>query len=455
MGGLSAPREFLADASGRIVLTPTGGYTGPGLRVPVYAAPRPASTMTQPGAIALPGAGVQVGSMKLSGKGVKQGSGATAINSFAAGFELQATSGLAPNCASPGDDGCVHIADDRSADLKYVGFTSDSPLVQSHGGSPIFDSQAYFAITTQKPWRTPAGPQEFDVFIDTNNDNKPDVDLYNTRLGPTDIFVSVLADITDQNSSFIRDIEPINDRLGDTDTALFDSDTMMLPLWPAALTTEGGGLPPLPGFNLLAPRIHYGVASFGESGLIDSVGLDPATGLLNGSRMTVDVSRPAVEVTNPNMTNATIPRPTVGHILNPDQNGSVVTVRRDVAAYNTDHATGMLMVHFHNKVGAKANVVAVRSAPKVTLRLSAASIALHHAEGATVSVANTGGHVPTGTVTLRTSAGVAIKSAALVAGTARLTWIPATRGTFSVYVTYNGDANYGAGRSAAAAFRVL
>jgi subtilisin family serine protease len=458
LGGSSPiPREFLADASGRIVFTPTAGYTGPVLRVPVYAAPRPASTMTQPAVIALPGSGVQTGPMTLSGKGLKQGSGATAINSFVAGFELQATSGLAPACALPGDDGCIHIADDRSADLKYVGFTSDSPLVQSLGGSALFDGQAYFAITTQKPWRTSAGTQEFDIFIDTNNDGKPDAELYNTRLGATDIFLSVLVDITDPDPAnwFIRDFEPINDRVGNTDTALFDSDTMVLPFWPASLGVGDGSLPPLPGFDSLHTRIHYGVVSLGESGLIDSVGVDPTTGSLNGSRMTVDVTHPGVEVTSPGMANPAVARPTVGHILNPDQNGTVLTVRRDVAAYNADHATGMLMVHFHNKVGSKAAVVTLKSAAKMTLKLSVTAVALHHNLGATVTVANTGAHVPTGTVTLRTASGAAIKSVALVGGVARLIWAPAARGTFSVYATYGGDANYGAGRSAAAVYRVL
>src|SRR5262249_21247639 len=147
------PREFLADASGRIALTPTNGYTGPALRVPVYSAPRPASTMTQPHTLALPGSGAQIGGFKLSGHGVSQGSGAARIRSWVAGAELQATSGLAPTCKSANQQLCVHFADERSADLKYVGFTSDAPLL----ANPANDAEAYFSITTQRPWRTPAG----------------------------------------------------------------------------------------------------------------------------------------------------------------------------------------------------------------------------------------------------------------------------------------------------------
>src|SRR5205814_9970061 len=81
------PRNYLADASGRVVLTPVGGGR-PSLRVPVYAAPRPASGMTQPGTITLPVGGVQNVELPLSGTGVSQGAGEDAIQSIVAGFEL-------------------------------------------------------------------------------------------------------------------------------------------------------------------------------------------------------------------------------------------------------------------------------------------------------------------------------------------------------------------------------
>jgi hypothetical protein len=73
----------------------------------------------------------------------------------------------------------------------------------------------------------------------------------------------------------------------------------------------------------------------------------------------------------------------------------------------------------------------------------------------TVAVSNTGGHIPVGTVTVRTAAGVAIRSGTLVNGRVVLTWVPAARGTFSVYAGYGGDANYGSGKSAVVAYRVL
>ncbi len=448
------PREFLADASGRVELTPSGAYTGPALRVPVYSAPRPASTMTQPSTATLSGSGAQIGGLKLSGHALSQGSGAAKIRSYVGGFELQATSGRAPTCAAPSSDGCVHFGDERSADLKYVGTTSDYPLLRALGDPTSFaHSQAYFAIATQRPWRTVVGLQEFDVLIDTNADNVPDAIVYNTRLGSDDIFLSELLDITDPNPAnwFVRDDELINDRLGDTDTALFDSDTMVLPVWPAALgrltaAVNGVDAPALPGFSRSHSRIHYGVETFGATGFVDSVGVTSAGHLT----LSTDVLHTGVEVVSPRMLNV----PSVGLLLNPDQPSNILTVRRDVAAYNADHGKGALLIHFHNKVGAKAQVLELKSKPKVAVALSASKISLHHSISAKVTVANTAGRTPTGKVVLHNARGRALESGRLSHGKIRFTWTPRSRGTFRVFATYVGDANYSRGTSAKARYKV-
>ena len=70
-GGL--PREFLADASGRVLFAPED--SSPTLRVPVYSAPRPASVMTQPSSLDMPSGSIQMGSLPLSGTGVQPGLG--------------------------------------------------------------------------------------------------------------------------------------------------------------------------------------------------------------------------------------------------------------------------------------------------------------------------------------------------------------------------------------------
>jgi hypothetical protein len=71
----------------------------------------------------------------------------------------------------------------------------------------------------------------------------------------------------------------------------------------------------------------------------------------------MDIKKPGVEVYDQSIVNY----PTVGLSLNTDAPGAVLTVRRDKSAYNTDNGKGLLVVHFHNKVGSKANVVTLKS----------------------------------------------------------------------------------------------
>jgi subtilisin family serine protease len=468
-GGLVLGLETLADASGRVVLNPTSGATVP-LRVPVYSAPRPASRMTQPGTVNLPGRGVQRTSVHLSGTGVNQGSGATKVLSAVAGFELNATSGTAPNCSGTVTTLCVHDAAERGADLKYVGTTSDAPLLQS----PLDQGLAYFSITTQRPWTTPVGPQEFDIMIDTNGDNKPDAILYNTRLGDGDLFVSELLDVTNADPSkwFVRDDEFINDRLGSTstfpsdtgpqqvpgaDTALYDSDTMVLPLWVNAMrgySTDTGNVPALPGFNSSHTRLHFGVVTLGEAGLVDAVGLKNSTLFdtlpMLSAPLSTDVLHPGVEVYG-SLPPTDFPQSLA--LLWKDAPGSL-TLRRAVSAYNDDHGLGALFVHFHNGVGSKAQRVTLKTLPQVSLALSASSIALHHSITATVTVANTAGRTPSGTVDVRHVGGGILRSGRLSGGKVKITVTPGRRGTYQVRAEYRGDGSYARGNSRTLTLRV-
>lgn len=420
------PREFLADASGRVVLTPTDG-TQPNLRVPVYSAPRPASKMTQAASLTLPAGTIQQANLALTGTGVSQGAAATLVKSIVSGVELQATSGLLPTCSATVLTRCVHFADERAADIKYLGASTDAPQSVAAGGGPL-DGYGYFAVTTHGPWRTAAWAEEFDILIDSTGDGVADSVLYNTRLAGLDIFVSELVDL---NSGAVLDVEAMNQRLGDIDTALFDSDTMVLPVALAAL----------PGISA-HPRIRYGVASFSaeSAGPVDLVGMN-ATGTLV-SPMSMDVTRPGVVVSG-----ATSPS-TGPPLLYNDQPGTSLVVRRDAPAYGADHAQGVLMVHFHNTAGTKAQVVRLKSASKVAIKLSATSVKYGTAVTATVTIANTAGIPATGAVAINRAPGVQIAIGTAVNGKAVIK-LPASlaRGTYTVYAKYAGDVNYLAGIS--------
>jgi hypothetical protein len=336
------PREYQADTSGLVLFEGTGVPT---VRVPAYAAPRPASVMTQPSSITMPGGAVQEALLPLSGQGVNNGSGNTAVRSTIAGFELQATSGKAPSCSTTVQSGCVNFSDERSSDLKYVGATSDAPQLQSIGADPLSNGLQYFAISTQGPWRTAASSQEFDIYIDGTGDGAPDAVLFNTRLTGSDVMVTELIDL---NSGAVLDAEPINDRFGDTDTALFNSDTLVMPV----------ALGLIPGVTASHSRISYAVFAFSEyqSAPVDQVGDVGAKGKLV-KPLSFDVLHPGVAVFGSYDGDASA-------LLYRDSPGSVLEVRRDSAAYAVDHGLGALLVHFHNKVGNKAQVASLSAKPE-------------------------------------------------------------------------------------------
>jgi subtilisin family serine protease len=327
-------RDYVADASGRVLFTSAGVPT---LRVPVYAAPRPVSAMTQPSSLRMPNGRIETALLPLSGTQLNQGSGPTAITSLVAGFELQVTSGALPACSASLTSGCIHASDEQAADLKYVGTTSDAPELTAIHANPLTDGLAYFAITTQGPWRTPASSNEYEIYIDSNGDGKPDGVLLNTRLPDTDVFVSVLVDPATDN---VLDVEAIDDRLGDTDAAVFGSDTMILPVAISAL----------PGVTATTSRITYGVVTFStfSADPVDSVGFTSNLDL-DGS-LSMDVLHPGLAVYG-SYTGVGSP------LLYGDQSGKAVQVRRDAVSYAADHGKGALIVHFQNAVGNKAQVV--------------------------------------------------------------------------------------------------
>lgn len=331
-GGL--PRQYVADASGRVLLTPDNG---PVLRVPVYSAPRPASTMQQPASVKMPSGATQDALLRLSGHAVNQGSGDTKIQSLMAGFELALRSGKAPACSDTVTSGCVSLPEERAADLKYVGVTSTAPQVERLGGDPRQDGILYFAVSAQGPWRTASSDQEFDIYTDVDGDGVPDFVTFNTRFSGTDVLVDATLDLRTGDTV---DIEALNDTLGDTDTAMFDSDTIVMPVAIAALGLGSSS------------RISYGIASFSpyQSGPIDAYGFD-SQGNLDGS-LSTDPLHPGVAVFG---TPANPPS-----VLFTDSPASVLLIERNQAAYTADHGLGALIVHFHNTVGHKAQVVELK-----------------------------------------------------------------------------------------------
>jgi subtilisin family serine protease len=430
------PRNFLADASGRVTLTSgarcasarisAGAATcgSPTLRVPVYAAPRPASMMTQPGTVNLSGEGaVQTAALPLGGVGVNVAASTdAAIQSIVTAAELQAVSGQSPVCSQARPFACLRIPEERSADIKYLGSTSDAPAFVD----PM-DGLAYFAIATHGPWQTEVSKQEFDVYIDSTGTGDPDTVLFTTRLvAGQDVFVTMLVDLNASDpDAAVLDIEPINGELGDVDTAEFNSDTLVLPV----------AIQAIPGITSSRSRIRYGVYGFSgyAAPAVDMIGINPVGTLTNP--LSMDVLRPGVTLANPDAQS----------ILFQDLPNTSLPLRRDAPAYKVDKGMGAMLIHFHNRVGMKAQLVGMRSASDVGLALSAREVRAGTPVIAAVGINPVVG-TATGYVSLRRAPGITLANARLEDGEAGFV-LRLGRGRYDLYVFYPGDDNYRPGYS--------
>ena len=373
--------------------------------------------------------GVDETLLPLTGDKVDQGSDEERIQSIVAGFELQATSGKAPSCSATVLTECVDYEDQRAADLKYVGTTSSAPQVTEDGDDPLTSPQglAYFAVTTHGRWRTAASSQEFDIYLDGDDDGVADAVTYTTRLGADlDVFVAVTIDL---NTGSTLDIELINDAFGDTDTALLDSDTMVIPVAIGAI----------PGVSADQSRINYAIEAYSDkSDAVDTIGAVGPDGVMTDA-LSFDVLNPGV-VLHGTYTGDASP------LLYPDSPSAVLKLRRDADAYQADGGLGAMIVHFHNELGDKAQVLKFRSAPSVELALSPSRAARGEEVTGTVTVAPGSNGPATGAVTLK-QGDTTLATGEVVDGTASLSFTMNEAGTFPIHAEYAGDDGHQASSS--------
>ncbi|MEV4556480.1 S8 family serine peptidase [Kitasatospora sp. NPDC049285] len=192
-------RSYRGELSGQLTLTPADPAV-PALRVPLFAAPRPASALTALGTAA---------EFAVSG-GTRPGL-LTVLQPGGAGERW-------PDC--PGRDLCVTDPGDRAANLRYAG-----AAVDDHG-------MLYLGAVLWSPAATPAGAFGVRASLDLDGDGTPDATVLADRLKGSDVLV---ARTLDARTGAELDVQPLNGRWGDTDTALLDSDTVLLPVRLAAL----------------------------------------------------------------------------------------------------------------------------------------------------------------------------------------------------------------------------
>ncbi|MFC5996671.1 S8 family serine peptidase [Pseudonocardia hispaniensis] len=230
------PRQYLADASGLLVLTPDDGGE-PVVRVPVSAAPKPVSTL-------VPRRGEEV--LTLDGTGVDQGSGPQAYRSRMGVFALAATSAKLPRCAGAAVAGCVPTATGDGGDLRYVGVASTAAAARSAGRPG--DALLGFAIATWADLPNIGSITQPSVEIDVDGDGRPDFLTLATKLPDTDVLVARTVDLHRPTPDGFAevDVQPVNGLGGDTDTNVFDTDVWVLPVRLAALGIDpAAGTAPL------------------------------------------------------------------------------------------------------------------------------------------------------------------------------------------------------------------
>jgi subtilisin family serine protease len=321
------PRPYLTEKAGYAVLTPTIN-AGPAIRVALYAAPKPISTMHATTTGIVPTAASGSFTINLSGSGINTGASfPTDIVSQAKGFELQYASPLAGSPAAPTNPNVI----------KYVGVTSDwanrTPTEQDN-----FVPWLNFAIVGFGNAPIPDfNSADKEIFMDLDLDNVYDVAIYLTQIpnGPyaTNVYFSVLVDLTGifgppGNAYFW---EPTN-ILTNQDLNVFNNGVVTVPLDELVGT----------GYS----AFQYQVVTFDRSG--NEVDETPV--------LYFDAANPGLDATPP---------ATFEPFFVNDLPSTTIPVNYVGTNFQTNGSLGVLVVHMHNGTGNHSDVVAFRK-PTIT-----------------------------------------------------------------------------------------
>lgn len=320
--GADEARQYVADASGRLLITPAGKSA---LRVPVYGAAKPTSTTSTKATTFRSGKNT-LSALTLKGQGVSQGSGSTAFRSLASVLQLGAKSPKLPTCKGAQTDGCSWGPTATSGDLRYVGAGS------AKGTQGYKNGALWFGVATWGDWATIGNSVIPYVDMDTNGDGKADYEVYVQNAPSTDLLEAFLLDLNDRDEDgnpALISITPVNFNTGDVDTNVFDNNVLLIPVNPAAIGVKATD-------TSFPITYQVGMASMFSSADID-----------DSSAVQFDVADPGVATSN---------------ALYLDQGGRsiVYTLGSDVAKKGTD----ALVLHLQGTEGKRAEVVHLPKAEK-------------------------------------------------------------------------------------------
>ena len=344
------PRQWLTEAGGYAVLTPTDA--SPVLRVELYAAPKPASSMHATITGFVPTAPV-TGSFTINLSGspvnnVTSNANSGDVISLVKAFEGQFASPFAGQPNAPTDKNRI----------KFAGVTSDYPTrAPSTAARIVFGVEGFGN----------AAEQDFDgsdkeIFIDTGNgaggppDGIFDFALYlaDNGTGQENVYVPVLVKLhagTAATTGFFTN--GLNASVADTNA--YNNSCVTFPV--SASSMVSAGYPALAS-DASHTLFQYQVVTFDRNG--NEVDETPV--------LTYNLAAPGLEVENSAIVAQTIFSSSNDHVENfmyKDLPTNFIPVNYNGTNFQANGSLGVLLFHMHNSAGNRGEMVAFRK-PTVT-----------------------------------------------------------------------------------------
>ena len=301
-------RSWLGEASGWVTLTASGQET---LRLPVFAAPRPASAMSTTKTTFPDATGTF--QMALKGTTLSTGNGTDDENAVVAAFELSSLA-AAPNASLR-----------ANLNIRATGIASDF-AAQKAAGKGVADATIFFAVATFGPWTSPVQtPMRIDIdtgaggFRLTTNDLST---FTNASLAPSDVYIAQICTSTGTNckQSFRNVVDPAV-----ADMVVFNTNVVILPVRASDIGLTATR-------TTLSYRVRIGTGT---------------TPIDQTPQLTYDVARPGMSFS----ADRSAP---FGFADSPS---NTIAVAYDKAAFTSAGSRGVLLLHLHNENGKHEEIV--------------------------------------------------------------------------------------------------
>jgi subtilisin family serine protease len=322
------PREFVPAATGLVTFTPAADGVSP-LRLGVYAAPEPVSTLHADGIVFNGKARTSI--ITPEGRGVSQGTGATGYQALVAPFQLGGTD---PKESFP--DGTAKQTLE-GADIRAFGANSTALGLADKSKGLVA-----FGVQTDGPDANPGVSNNVEVLIDTNRDGDPDYLTYDTKSTTVDATLVRTIDLhQDDPDKQVVDEQPLGGAAPGVDVNTFDSAVKVLPVSLSAL-----------GYTAKSTSAVFDYAVVTESGYSPTLPTAASSVVDDTKTATFNAFQPALSFSANGATDLTYP------------DGAIKVIR---ASANSTSAQALLL-HLHNAPGDQADVLSTTSvSPKLAL----------------------------------------------------------------------------------------